>query len=423
MAPCFHRSFSTPAVVDDVKVQKVASERHEGVITRICNFKYGFIQTVDLRNIFFHFSELSDEAKAFVEEGCKVTCSIATSAKNQQQAQSIVVESTPGNNQFKNKAGVVQRDLGPKGFGFITCDSVTYFFAANELIIDAASTLNGDTARAGDKVIFDATWNHKYNPPKPCATRVRLQRSSTSSKRSTSPTSVSNFETRATPGSRSFKRAASMAAPATGNGSSENDQPPSVINSRAVMLKRAAAPKRLGSRTVSKGDEEQAISNTEASIAETQAGRISSSTAALSVLDEGDNNEGFQSLGSGMSTLKVLVRALLNSGKTQYLVIRNELQKSEYFGRALTQEEKRAVTDILNDHQKQMERYSRSNSNSSYSGNSSKYQRSSSRGGGVRRMNSRGPPQKQNSRAAKMYGRADSHAERPPVMPPVGKAP
>jgi cold shock CspA family protein len=156
MTPSFQRSFSTPAVVGDEKVL-AENNRLEGVVTRICNFKYGFIQTPELRNIFFHFSELSDEAKALVEEGCQVVYTSTTNhwtADKKPKAVDIEVLSTK--NEFKNKVGVVQRDLGSKGFGFIFCDNVTYFFPATELVVDTASDLNGNTARAGDKVTFGA---------------------------------------------------------------------------------------------------------------------------------------------------------------------------------------------------------------------------------------------------------------------------
>jgi hypothetical protein len=49
----------------------------------------------------------------------------------------------------------------------------------------------------------------------------------------------------------------------------------------------------------------------------------------------------------GKASLRVLVRALVADGKTQYLVIRNALQRPDHFGRALTREEKKTITDIL----------------------------------------------------------------------------
>jgi cold shock CspA family protein len=455
--PSFHRSYSTPAVVDDVKVASSSTQRQEGIVTRICGFKYGFIQSADLRNIFFHFSELTDEAKAFVEEGSKVRFSETTNqwtADKKPKAINIEVLSTADNNEFKDKRGVMQRELGPKGFGFIFCDNVTYFFAANELVEDDAAIRNGNTARAGDEVLFDASWNHKYNPPKPCATRVRLQLPAAT----LSPTSVAD-RTATEAGSNNapaqrLRRATSLAAPSSargvrttvisGNGSSENDQPPDVINSRAARLKRAAAPKRLGSRTVSMGVEDAALAATEQSIAETEAKMAANASCLLDgnhhkgasgganrncSVDSGAHNPGFQSCdATGISTLRVLVDALLTSGKTQYLVVRNALQQPEYFGRPLTQEEKRMLTGILNErHDKHI---NRSSNNRSYK--SRRNQRNvEAAAGGVRRMNSRGQYLKQNSRAEALrqnsgtYKRCDSRMDKPPMMTAmaVGQAP
>jgi len=451
--PSFHRSYSTPAVVNDVKVPQ-STERQEGIVTRICGFKYGFIQSADLRNIFFHFSELTDEAKAFVEEGSKVRFAETINqwtVDKKPKAIDIEVLRTAENNEFKNKTGVVQRELGPKGFGFIFCDNVTYFFAANELVEDDAAVRNGSTARAGDVVVFDAAWNHKYDPPKPCATRVRLQLPPAQTPAaSLSPTSVADRVATTESGgpAKRLQRSTSLAA-STGNGSSENDQPPSVINSRAARLKHAAPPKRLGSRTVSMGAEEQALAATEKSIAETEA-RIVANVGC--VLDgnsdvqpqsetEGplkgagaSGSSGFQSTGvtSGISTLRVLIDALLASGKTQYLVVRNELQKAEYFGRPLTQEEKRAVTRILNERHDGAAAQGAGPRSSGRSSSGAGYKSQQNGNGGVRRMNSRGQYLKQNSRAEALrqsfgsYKRGDSRQmDRPPMMPAVavGQAP
>merc|ERR1719197_1474329 len=93
----------------------------------------------------------------------------------------------PADNQLHDVRGVVDRGLGPKGFGFIRCtdgqglesvvgqsQSLLYFFPSSHLMVDNESIKRGNTARTGDEVVFDASWNHKYNPPKPYATNVRL---------------------------------------------------------------------------------------------------------------------------------------------------------------------------------------------------------------------------------------------------------
>ena len=71
------------------------AETLTGVVTRICDFKYGFIRhSPELPNLFFHFSELSDEAKALVSVGARVTFTTATNkfAGNKQKAVNINVD-------------------------------------------------------------------------------------------------------------------------------------------------------------------------------------------------------------------------------------------------------------------------------------------------------------------------------------------
>jgi len=533
MPPSYLRSFSTPAFVDD---QKVQLERSEGVVTRICSYKYGFIQTKELKNIFFHFSELSDEAKAVVEPGCRVQYKVTTNewtTDKKMKAVDIHVISTPEENAYKNMKGVVHRELGPRGFGFIQSGNMTYFFPTNELVADEECNKRGNTARAGDEIVFDASWNHKYNPPKPYATNVRLVPDHSASARPTlsarnqrmmtrsnsafcysttnnttssgsgggSPSgsgsdgddraspvtpgcsgswrerhnSNTSTSTRAgaggiTPGgrtsvrdnrSRTHARGSSLAnliplegdsaaragfasassrdahAPAVGRTSGtrvsrvmgsvqpysgdhhsisgtggmrpvrEQDEsradrdrrspptpttasgrarerdgdrpldegPPVPLNNRALALKQCDAPVRVGARTQSAdldlpgpGDDGSTSNGggdaSDGSDSGSGGGGNSCSstnyaanatTASNVHADESSDDsvagteQQQQQPSMGAASLRVLVQALVAQGKTQYLVIRNALQRPEYFGRALTREEKQTISDILQD--------------------------------------------------------------------------
>jgi len=513
MPPSYLRSFSTPAVLDDGRVQ---IDRQVGVVTRICSFKYGFIQTPDLRNIFFHFSELSDEAKAVVEPGCRVQYKLTTNewtTDKKMKAIAIEVISTPDQNVYKDMKGVVHRELGPRGFGFIQCENTTYFFPSNELVADEESNKRGNTARAGDQVVFDASWNHKYNPPKPYATHVRLVPSAddaatgrTTSVRTTSrmnrsnsafvytersdsvsPTSTgsdgdsddsnstgngrgisssswrvgANTSTRDNR-SRTHARGSSLAslippsdsihdsnssttsgiAPAVGKTSSsrvsrvtgscnpyggdfssqqsqlsvpegvEETEPADLsalpMNNRALALKQCEPPVRIGSRQVSMAEESAALGEDNTSTENSEVAESESST------DEAPPS-------MGVTSLRVLVKALVQQGKSQYLVIRNALQRPEYFGRALTREEKQTITDILNETMNEQD----SAGNNRRGKENKSFSRSNSRGGSgakdrnntkvISRQSSRGVRRQTSRSLHTQLSRCNSNSDRPPL--------
>lgn len=208
----------------------------------------------------------------------------------------VEVISGPDDNQLRNVRGIVDRGLGPKGFGFIRCTDgkglepaggqvanteLLYFFPSCHLIVDDESNRRGNTARTGDEVMFDCSWNHKYNPPKPIASNVRLLPSSSSS-----VTNCGSFRT------KSIQRSASVGC--------NPNSPPLNGNNRDRW-------------SVQKQQEEN-------------------SDARLSM---------------GKASLRTLVKSLVRSGKTQYLQIRNCLQKPEYCGRSLTREERQIVSELL----------------------------------------------------------------------------
>merc|ERR1719473_767087 len=86
----------------------------------------------------------------------------------------IEVVSSPDDNAFKNLEGEIQSDMRSRGFTFINHDDTTYLFHSTNLVNDDASKAAGNTVTTGHRVVFDAEWNHKYNPPKPFATNVRI---------------------------------------------------------------------------------------------------------------------------------------------------------------------------------------------------------------------------------------------------------
>jgi len=289
MAPTFLRSFSTPTLIDDIAapVDKTVDKTvAEGIVTRTCGSKYGFIESYNLSNIFFHFSELSEEAMALVEPGCRVkfTLTVNQAPSSLGKPMAVKVEVINAHNQLHNVRGVVDRALGPKGFGFIRCtdgkglesvgssQSLLYFFPSSHLVVDDESNRRGNTARTGDEVVFDASWNHKYNPPKPIASNVRLL--------------ASPSRTLSAP--RTIQRSVSVGTKITTLGSNNRDR--------------------------------------------------------WSVLNQKEESS---HLSMGKASLRTLVEALVKSGKTQYLQIRNSLQKPEYCGRTLTRDERQMVSDIL----------------------------------------------------------------------------
>merc|ERR1712100_922077 len=101
---------------------------------------------------------------------------------NKIKAVKLQVISAAGDNEFKNLSGVIQSDMNARGFTLILEDKTldTYLFHATNLVNDEASKDAGNTVTEGHKVTFDAEWNHKYNPPKPFATNVRLVSGQTS---------------------------------------------------------------------------------------------------------------------------------------------------------------------------------------------------------------------------------------------------
>lgn len=379
-------------------------------------------------------------------------------------------------------------NAGPRGFGFIHCENTTYFFPSNELVADEESNRRGNTARAGDEVVFDASWNHKYNPPKPYATNVRLvplnglgvlktTRSSLNAVtlattqcntdivnivRNTSHESANRApntrswraDATAARRSRSQARGSSLATlisleggpvntPAVGrtsgsrvsrvmgtckpysgdfaslqdsnlpNTSQEISVP---VNNRALALKRCEAPVRMGSRQVSLADQPAetqsdpvVVTQMICSVANSQSQPDNCESSALASVKVGlVHDDGPASMGE--ASLRVLVQALVQQGKTQYLVIRNSLQRPEYFGRPLTREEKQTISDILQDTMNEKDKRTKENEPSQQ-----KLARSNSRAAkGSRRQNSR-PRQNNKSKSTSQLTRCNSNTERPPL--------
>jgi hypothetical protein len=176
------RSFQTarPSLTT-ISTKREDQTTYDGVITRICDFKYGFVKSDQFPNTFFHFTELSDDAKAFIEAGVKVTFRVKPNGTDvddnpRMKAVKIQVISEATENEYMNMEGEVVGDMQDNGgaFCFIISGETTYLFHGTNMVTDDASKAIENEPRAGHKVVFDAIWNHKYNPPKPFATRVRI---------------------------------------------------------------------------------------------------------------------------------------------------------------------------------------------------------------------------------------------------------
>jgi len=144
------------------------------------------------------------------------------------------------------------------------------------------------------------------------------------------------------------------------------------VNNRALALKQCEAPVRMGSRQVSVTDDVAVKTSTNRSVGPVADGPTT---------DDGESTTDDRPASMGVASLRVLVQALVQQGKTQYLVIRNSLQRPEYFGRALTREEKQTISDMLQDimNQKEDKENKASQENLMHGGS----------GRGLRRQNSR----------------------------------
>jgi len=368
-------------------------EKHSGVITRICSFKYGFLTSEGHENIFFHFSELSDDAKAVVETGSQVTfCTRQNdwTADKKMKAIRLEVVGSPEENAFKNIEGRVKGDMKSRGFTFIERDEETYLFHATNLVDDDASKQAGNTVKEGHMVMFDAEWNHKYNPPKPFAKNVRIIPGQTDLNAAAAALDLSNTS-HALPGSTwqrgsrlgmLFPEDETLPLDSPDQRTSSSSPPrdlnrSSSINNRASAL-RASGPVRRWSRTTNvpstggegvgdSGDEKREsmpAGGLRLTVTTCKFGRkctrndcwfdhpngrqMEDGRLSLTEETEGDAGEDIKVASMGKASLQLLVKAIISeSGKNGYLHIRNTLQKQAYVGRALTLEEKDSIGEIL----------------------------------------------------------------------------
>jgi len=384
--------FSAPAL-SSTNVEEQLSEKHNGVITRICSYKYGFLKSEGHENIFFHFSELSDDAKATVEPGAKVTFHVKENQwtdDKKMKAIKIEVVSAPQENAFKNLEGVVQSDMKSRGFTFIDHDDATYLFHSTNLVNDDASKAAGNTVKQGHRVIFDAEWNHKYNPPKPFATNVRIVpgqddlNAAAAALDADAGTWQRGSSLRGSMLSLPGAIAPEDADAADADGARTSISPsgrPSLgarrgsVSDRASALKMNAPLRRWSRTTNAEGRKGAGQSKPSGGL------RLTVTTCKFGrkctrkdcwfthtngrIIDDGrtsltDEEEVCVPCGGadgvdmskvasmGKASLRLLVKAIAaDTGKCGYLHVRNCLQRGEYVGRALTRDEKNAVGEIL----------------------------------------------------------------------------
>jgi cold shock CspA family protein len=392
--------FSAPSLATTTEEQ--LSEKHDGVITRICNYKYGFLRSEGHENIFFHFSELSDDAKATVEPGAKVTFHVKENAwtdDKKMKAIKIEVVSSPDDNAFKNLEGEIQSDMRSRGFTFINHDDTTYLFHSTNLVNDDASKAAGNTVTTGHRVVFDAEWNHKYNPPKPFATNVRIVPGQSELN---AAAAALEFEPMSQANSGTWQRGSSLRGSMLSAGASlpgaisaedadaEDDVRTSIspsgrpslgarrgsVSDRASALK-MNAPLRRWSRTTNtdgrKSTQSKPSGGLRLTVTTCKFGRkctrkdcwfthkngriIDDGRTSLTDTDDelcvpcggSDSDTDMSKVTSmGKASLRLLVKAIAaDTGKQGYLHVRNCLQRGDYVGRALTRDEKNAVGEIL----------------------------------------------------------------------------
>lgn len=384
--------FSAPAL-SNTNADEQLSETHNGVITRICNYKYGFLKSEGHENIFFHFSELSDDAKATVEPGAKVTFHVKENQwtdDKKMKAIKIEVVSAPQENAFKNLEGVVQSDMKSRGFTFIDHDDATYLFHSTNLVNDDASKAAGNTVKQGHRVIFDAEWNHKYNPPKPFATNVRIVpgqdelNAAAAALDADAGTWQRGSSLRGSmlslPGAIAPEDADEAGADGARTSISPSGRPSlgarrGSVSDRASALKMNAPLRRWSRTTNAEGRKGAGQSKPSGGL------RLTVTTCKFGrkctrkdcwfthtngrIIDDGrtsltdeedlcvpcggaDGVDMSKVASMGKASLRLLVKAIAaDTGKCGYLHVRNCLQRGEYVGRALTRDEKNAVGEIL----------------------------------------------------------------------------
>merc|ERR1719284_422985 len=356
--------------------------QHTGVITRICNFKYGFLSSDEHANIFFHFSELSDDAKAFVEPGQQVTFQTAPNGDNKIKAVKLQVISAAGDNKFKNLSGMVSSDMNARGFTLILEDETldTYLFHATNLVNDEASKDAGNTVTEGHRVTFDAEWNHKHTPPKPFATNVRIVSGQTELNKVSS--ALEQQPMQPSRESSAWQRDSRLGLTALPEESDASSSPPnrlgsvgrmSSIRDRASALK-SNAPVRRWSRTTNLSGENKSdkpagglrltvttckfgrkctrkdcwFSHTNGRIIDDGRTSLNDEEELCVPCGDADSLDMSKVVSMGKASLRLLVKAIAtDTGKCGYLHVRNCLQRGEYVGRALTRDEKNAVGEIL----------------------------------------------------------------------------
>jgi len=253
---------------------------------------------------------------------------------------------------------MVTCDMKARGFCFIENDGNTYLFHSANLVEDETSREAGNTVKEGCRVIFDAEYNHKYNPPKPFAVNVRIMPG-----QDFGTVSAVLSEEADQPDNKVVDTTAAASRSSLGGGRGS-------ISNRASAL-RSAGPARRWSRTTG------APTTTSMSSKPSGGLRLTVTTCkfgrkctrrdcwfdhpkgremedGLVFANDSDSDSGSggeqQTCGPcsmGKESLRLLIKGVVADGKRGYLPVRNTLQKAEYLGRALTRAEKNSVADIL----------------------------------------------------------------------------
>jgi len=175
-----HNNENSSAAANAIPISPANSAvKRTGVISRLVGAnpspKYGFIQTTDGENIFFHWKGLSVEAMACIECGTEVEFDVCPNpySENRPMASNLTVKGST--NKYQNATGTLTRWFADKQFGFIeTCDGATHF--AHKSAFMTESSLVSDVAmlEEGMQVVFDKSVNYKSSPPKPFALNVKV---------------------------------------------------------------------------------------------------------------------------------------------------------------------------------------------------------------------------------------------------------
>jgi len=162
--------------------------RKTGIVCRIVGDqpmpRYGFIQTKEGDNVFFHYKTLPVDLVACIERGTELQFEMVPNPFSNNRPMAINIRINDNENKFSDSVGVLTKWFPEKGFGFIDSSCGTIHFAhKTSFVMDDPLTSKffsqqpccSDLSCGEEvKVVFDKSINYKASPPKPFAINIRV---------------------------------------------------------------------------------------------------------------------------------------------------------------------------------------------------------------------------------------------------------